>query len=140
MPAKATVAASKRSRKGIENKNTRILKDALLLAAEECGDLSGIAKDELSEAGVEQGKDGLVGYLKWVAKTEPRSFMAILGRLLPMQVRVDAFAQTVYKSYHEVSVALADHGLSLEAIEKLKQIDLKPEPKDEVKVSDGEQE
>jgi hypothetical protein len=115
----------KKTRAGSENKTTRHLKDALIIAAEEMGDLSGIK--DLSKEGVEKGKQGLVGYLKWVGKTQPRSFMAVLGRLLPMQVQVDAFAQTVYRSYHEVNVAFGNEGLSLEAIEKLKLIDLKPD-------------
>jgi hypothetical protein len=46
----------------------------MILAAEELGDLSGIA----------QGKQGLVGYLKWLGKVETRSFAAILGKLIPM--------------------------------------------------------
>jgi hypothetical protein len=113
------------TRAGAQNKTTRVLKDAMLLAAEECGDLSGIK--DLSQEGVENGKDGLVGYLRWAAKCEPKSFISLLGRLLPTQAKVDTFAQTVYKSYHEVSTAFADRGLSLEAIEKLKQIDLQPD-------------
>jgi hypothetical protein len=40
---------------GAENKTTRHLKDALLLAVEDCGDLSGIKN--LSKQGVEKGKD-----------------------------------------------------------------------------------
>ena len=47
--------------KGGHNKTTRILKDAMLLAAEECGDLSGIPREDLSQEGVERAKDGLVG-------------------------------------------------------------------------------
>jgi hypothetical protein len=41
-------------------------------------------------------------------------------------VQVDSTKNVVYKSYHEVSVALADHGPSLDSIEKLKRIDFKP--------------
>ncbi len=49
------------SRKGVPNKTTRILKDAVLLAAEQVGDISGIAREDLAEEGIEHGKDGLVG-------------------------------------------------------------------------------
>ena len=52
----------------------------MLLAAEEAGDLSGIAREDLSKEGVEQGKDGLVGYLRWAAKCEPKAFLHILGK------------------------------------------------------------
>ena len=55
--------------KGTPNKNTRILKDALLQAAGEAG-----------------GKDGLVGYLRAQALENPGPFMSLLGKVLPMQV------------------------------------------------------
>jgi hypothetical protein len=114
---------------GSQNQITRVLKDAVLLAAEAAGDLSGI--ENLSESGVEHGKNGLVGYLLWASKTQPKAFISLLGRLLPMQVNVDRYSQTIYKSYQEVSIALGDHGLSLDTIEKLKKIDLKPDPVEE---------
>jgi hypothetical protein len=55
--------------KGVPNKATSLLKDAILKAAEEAG-----------------GKDGLVGYLKTQATDNPGPFMALLGKVLPMQV------------------------------------------------------
>lgn len=55
--------------KGTPNKTTALLKDAILKAAEEAG-----------------GKDGLVGYLATQAKDNPGPFMALLGKVLPMQV------------------------------------------------------
>jgi hypothetical protein len=33
-------------------------------------------------------------------------------KLLPMSIHVDSTKNVVYKTYHEVSVALADHGIS----------------------------
>ena len=96
------------SHKGVPNKTTRILKDALLLAAEEAGDLSGIRREDLSEEGIEHGKDGLVGYLRWCAKCEPRSFLHILGKILPMQYRIDSFSQTVYQSSRNCSTRSAN--------------------------------
>ena len=41
----------------------------------------------------------------------------------------------VYKSYHEVSVALADHGISLDSIQKLKQIEFKPPEREDEEVN-----
>jgi hypothetical protein len=55
--------------KGTPNKTTALLKDAILRAAEAAG-----------------GPDGLVGYLQAQATANPGPFMALLGKVLPMQV------------------------------------------------------
>ncbi len=55
--------------KGLPNKNTSLLKDAILMAATKAG-----------------GEDGLVGYLETQAKDNPGPFMSLLGKVLPMQV------------------------------------------------------
>lgn len=55
--------------KGTPNKTTALLKDAILKAAEQAG-----------------GKDKLVGYLKAQAVLNPGPFLALLGKVLPMQV------------------------------------------------------
>ena len=60
-------------KKGTPNKTTALLKDAILEAAELAGD-----------------KDGLVGYLKTQADKNPGPFMALLGKVLPKQIDVDA--------------------------------------------------
>lgn len=57
------------SRKGIPNKTTTLLKDAILKAAEQAG-----------------GKEGLIGYLKTQASANPQSFLPLLGKVLPMQI------------------------------------------------------
>jgi hypothetical protein len=59
-------------KKGTPNKNTALLKDAILEAATLAGD-----------------KDGLVGYLKTQAKDNPGPFMALLGKVLPLQIAGD---------------------------------------------------
>ncbi|SES08340.1 hypothetical protein [Sphingobium sp. YR768] len=56
-------------RKGVPNKTTTLLKDALLEAATKAG-----------------GKDGLVGYLTVQATANPQSFLPLLGKVLPMQI------------------------------------------------------
>jgi hypothetical protein len=58
--------------KGVPNRTTALLKDAILMAAEGAG-----------------GKDGLIGYLKTQASKNPGPFMALLGKVLPMQVSGD---------------------------------------------------
>lgn len=55
--------------KGVPNKTTALLKDAILQAAEQAG-----------------GKEGLVGYLKLQAEANPGPFMALLGKVIPLQV------------------------------------------------------
>ena len=64
---------SKGRPKGTPNKTTAALKDAILKAAEAVGEDM-------------QGKGKLVGYCKHLAKTEPRAFAGLLGKVLPMQV------------------------------------------------------
>jgi hypothetical protein len=56
-------------KKGTPNKTTALLKDAILGAAENAG----------------KG-DGMVGYLTAQAVLNPGPFMALLGKVLPMQV------------------------------------------------------
>lgn len=65
-------AAGKGRPKGCKNKTTRLLKDAILRAAE--------------NAGNKIGSDGLVSYLERQATENPAPFMALLGKVLPMQV------------------------------------------------------
>jgi hypothetical protein len=74
---------------GVPNKTTRILKDAGILAAE----IAGFPKfkrnkhgDIVSGSVQATGKDGLVGYLTFVALNEPRAYISFLGRLLPLQI------------------------------------------------------
>ena len=56
--------------KGTPNKTTKLLKDAILLAATNAGG----------------GKHGLVKYLQAQADANPGPFLALLGKVLPMQV------------------------------------------------------
>jgi hypothetical protein len=55
--------------KGVPNKTTQLLKDAILAAAEKAG-----------------GQEGVAGYLARQAIENPAPFMALLGKVLPMQV------------------------------------------------------
>ena len=60
--------------KGTPNKNTAILKDAILTAAQLAGG----------------GDDGLVKYLQIQATANPGPFMALLGKVMPLQIAGDA--------------------------------------------------
>lgn len=72
--------------KGVPNKTTALLKDAILRAAEQAG-----------------GTDGLVGYLETQAKANPGPFMALLGKVLPMQVTGEdgGAVQIAFKTVYE---------------------------------------
>lgn len=63
-------------KKGVANQSTRILKDAILMAAVEVGNDG-------------SGTEGLVGYLKRIALEEPRSFVTLLGKVMPLQITGD---------------------------------------------------
>ncbi len=55
--------------KGVPNKTTQLLKDAILQAAQDAG-----------------GEGGMVGYLTLQAQENPGPFMSLLGKVLPMQI------------------------------------------------------
>jgi hypothetical protein len=68
---KVGVSAGNRGKgrkKGVPNKTTALLKDAILKAAETAG-----------------GHEGLVGYLEKQARENPGPFLALLGKVLPLQ-------------------------------------------------------
>jgi hypothetical protein len=58
---------------------------------------------------------------------EDMFYSKMMIKLLPMKINVESHKDVVYKSYHELSVAFANKCLSLEAIEKLKRLDLQAE-------------
>lgn len=66
-------SAGKGRVKGTPNKTTALLKDAIIKAAEATG-------EDLN------GKEGLVGYCKFLAAKEPKAFAGLLGKVLPMQI------------------------------------------------------
>ena len=59
--------------KGVPNKTTILLKEAIIMAAEKTG-FDG------------KGKEGLVGYCQFLASAEPKAFAALMGKVLPMQI------------------------------------------------------
>ena len=67
--------------KGTPNKTTALLKDAILKAAE--------------RAGNKVGDDGMVSYLEVQAIENPGPFMALLGKVLPMQITGDGGGSVV---------------------------------------------
>ncbi len=69
--------AGKGRAKGVPNKTTALLKDAILKAAEAAHD------------------DGMIGYLTKQATDNPTAFMGLLGKVLPMQITGDPDAPIV---------------------------------------------
>jgi hypothetical protein len=105
-------------KRGSQNLTTRLIRDATILAAAQLGDLSGI--NGLSEAGVEQGKDGLVGYLRHLGRMYPASFASLLGRLMPMQERVgDADRKRPYRCIDSIERDIAARGYSFSHLGQL---------------------
>jgi hypothetical protein len=83
-------AAGMGRKKGTPNKTTALLKDAIIMAAEATGSDT-------------KGKDGLVGYCKFLAQCEPKAFASLMGRVLPTQVEGtgdngEIVFQTIYQS------------------------------------------
>ena len=76
--------------KGAANKTTALLKEAILKAAEATG-------EDMN------GKGKLTGYCRFLAKTEPKAFAQLLGKVLPLQLTGDGggpvgvMFQTVYE-------------------------------------------
>jgi hypothetical protein len=66
--------------KGVPNKSTALLKDAILLAAQRAG-----GGDE----------DGIANYLETQARENPGPFLSLLGKVLPMTVSGDNNADPV---------------------------------------------
>ena len=70
--------------KGVPNKTTQLLKDAILKAAE--------------QAGNKVGNDGLVSYLEVQAVENPGPFMSLLGKVLPMQITGEGGGEIVIRA------------------------------------------
>ena len=65
---------------GIRNKVTREM-------AEASRDILNMAKEAAARVGSDgAGKDGMVGYLKIIATSHPRTFLKLLGRVLEQEI------------------------------------------------------
>jgi hypothetical protein len=73
--AKKVMPISPGRPKGVPNKTTQLLKDAILLAAK--------AADPSSDNPVHKS---LEGYLSWAARETPGPFLGLLGKVLPLQI------------------------------------------------------
>jgi hypothetical protein len=91
---------------GSINKTTSVLREAVLLAGQQTGDLP-------------RGHDGLVGYLRFVAREYPPAFVSLLARALPQQVLVHAQTEVTYRSVAEIGDEMASRGFPLDEIAPL---------------------
>ena len=98
---------NKGNREGSPNKVSRVLKEAIILAAEAAG------SDK-------KGKDKLVGYLYMLAiKPDPILFVSLLRAVLPLQVTADVRHTDSLKTAAEVRAELKARGLPDDAIYRL---------------------
>jgi hypothetical protein len=86
--------------KGTVNKTTKILKEALILAAE-------------AEGFDGRGKEGLMGFLRQCAKREKVAFMRMLEKILPYQItgKDGGPVQMEYTSRDEIAQRMRERGL-----------------------------
>jgi hypothetical protein len=86
--------------KGVPNKLTRVLREAILLAAEQCPHSRG---------------RGLVGYLTYLATEHPRTFSrSLLARLIPHDLRLRAEVTAPLETADEVRQKLRDRGIPVD--------------------------
>jgi hypothetical protein len=87
--------AGKGRPRGSMNRTTTALKEAILQAAADHG-YGG------------NGIDGLPGYLRHLAETQPRSYAGLLGKVLPLEVRGSlSVTDSVTKQQRDAAVAAA---------------------------------
>jgi len=91
-------------RKGAVNKTTQVLKEAILIAASNVGDeIAQSLLDRAKEEGVDIGSvnGGLVGYLEMAARSEMKSFLPLLGKVLPLVLKADIDVSVVERAQRE---------------------------------------
>jgi len=114
---------------GQPNYVTKNLRDLILQAAEEVGFIKRIEKFDAEGKSigfepVSTGDEGVKGYLKWAAVHQPARFLAMLTRILPMQInakteRPGSQPDVRYRTFAEVKADLKAAGYRDEKIEYL---------------------
>lgn len=69
-------------KKGVPNKVTGLLREAVIVAAAQVGENG-------------NGKGELIGYLRDKARRYPEAYLTLLGRVMPLQVKVDGALEVV---------------------------------------------
>ena len=94
---------------GSTNKVPRLLKEAIMLAAE-------------LEGSNGQGSGELVGFFRKVAREDPKLFTKLLGRVLPLQVEnptPEVREEVRYKTVEEAQHELEERGITLDVIKRI---------------------
>ena len=123
-PGKQLIETGKPKRggrkQGSQNKTPRLLKEALMIAAE-------------LEGSNEKGKDKLIGFLRMMARKDLRTFAQLLGRIIPLQINTkgDLRVEVTYRTIDDVRAALADRGISLQQLVPMRVIEHDDEDDDE---------
>jgi hypothetical protein len=86
--------------------NYRSFNEAVILAAQQVGEDN-------------RGRDGLLGYLRRIARTEPKLFAALLGRVPPGQIIDKEDRKVRYETYEEAREALLEEGVDVDRLEPL---------------------
>jgi hypothetical protein len=101
-------------KKGVPNKLSRDLKEAIIEAA-------------IASGYDTKGKDGLTGYLKRMADYEVQIFGGMLRAMIPLQVNATLHQPKTFKSPDEIKAALKERGIPQVTIYRLEHHD-PPEP------------
>jgi hypothetical protein len=83
--------------------NYRSFNEAVILAAQQVGEDN-------------RGRDGLLGYLRRIARTEPKLFAALLGRVPPGQIIDKEDRKVRYETYEEAREALLEEGVDVDRL------------------------
>ena len=94
-------------KRGSRNKTTKLLKEAIELAAERTGDPTN------------GGRGGLVEYLCFLAREFPPTFASLLARALPLQVQLDGQTEVIYRTVEEIDRDIASRGFSIQELGQL---------------------
>jgi hypothetical protein len=94
-------------KKGIPNRTTLVLKQAILKAAEAVG----------SDG---NGLGGLQGYLQMIAERHPREMVFLLSKVLPIQLASESdMPQVVFRSAADVRRELDQRGIDINSLANL---------------------
>ena len=99
-------------RKGTPHRNTMLLRDAVMMAAE----LAGNKIDPKDKK-----HNGLLIYLRWLALNEPSSFVTLLNKIIPLQVNATVNDANAVRTRDELLNVLADRGLPVNRIFQLEE-------------------
>lgn len=102
--------------RGSPNKHGKLLKDAIILAAEELGDMEVGYRYNKKGHIWKKGKGGLLGYLKWMGRNEPKAFATLLSRVIPFHMVAEHEHQHKFNNVEELMERLNALGIDFERL------------------------